>query len=141
MELIKRAVSPLHAVAEAKKVILKEVYPQNSIALHIDPDKIVEAVRNVIDNAIKFSSKDDMVKIVVENEINPVLTISDQGPGIDPDVQKELFEKNRVWSGKVKASGAGLGLYLSKQFIELQGGTITYVTALGKGTIFTINFK
>lgn len=67
------------------------------------------------------------------------MTVTDQGQGIDPDVQTELFSKNRVWFGKVKASGAGLGLFLAKQFIELTGGTLTFKTEQGKGTTFIIN--
>lgn len=142
IEIVKRAASPLRNVAADKKVLFTEAYLDKPLIVWADTNKTIEALRNIMDNALKFTNPDKTVSIEVK-EINstPTVIIIDEGPGIDPDVQTELFEKNRVWSGKVKASGAGLGLYLSKQFIELQGGTISYETASGKGTTFIIKFK
>lgn len=137
--LITDVLDPLRTVAEKKGVVLSSTIPKEPIMISGDPVKTREALRNIVDNAIKFTERGRMVEVKAEDEGAVArVSVRDEGPGVDPDVQKELFEKNRVWSGKVKASGAGLGLYLSKQFIELTGGTITFSTKLGEGTTFVI---
>jgi signal transduction histidine kinase len=138
-ELLEDVISPLRTVAATKGVLLEEKLLDGPVRIEGDPVKTREALRNIIDNAIKFTDAHKKVSIsaIVESEY-VVVTVADQGQGIDPDVQNELFEKKRVWSGKVKASGAGLGLFLSKQFIELTGGIIDFKTEAGKGTTFVI---
>jgi signal transduction histidine kinase len=140
--LLNDVLEPLRLVAKAKGVDLVEKVIAKDISISGDPVKTKEAIRNIVDNALKFTESGKKVIVSLHDAVSTaVVEITDQGPGVDPDVQKELFEKNRVWSGKVKASGAGLGLYLSKQFIELTGGTITFSTSPGRGTTFTITLK
>jgi two-component system sensor histidine kinase ResE len=123
----------------AKGVKLVENISTATFSISGDAVKTREAVRNIVDNAIKFTDAGRNVTVKTEEEGDFMkISVTDEGPGIDPDVQDELFEKNRIWAGKVKASGAGLGLFLSKQFIELTGGIITFNTAVGKGTTFII---
>lgn len=138
--LLKDVVSPLTNVASAKGVVLKTEGLQIDATIKGDPVKTKEAIRNIVDNAIKFTDSGKSVTVKAQDQGNSIqVSVTDEGPGIDPDVQKELFEKNRVWTGKVKAAGAGLGLYLSKQFIELTGGIIKFSTKQGVGTTFVIN--
>lgn len=139
--LINDVISPLERVAKIKGVDLVVSPLTKDVSIEADEGKVLESVRNIVDNAIKFTPKGKKVTLAAkEAKDGVVLQISDQGPGIDKDVQTELFEKERVWSGKVKASGAGLGLYLSKKFITLQGGTIEFKTG-PEGTVFTITLK
>ncbi len=141
-ELLNDVLSPLKLVAEQKGVKLVENIPATKAAIVGDTVKTREAVRNIVDNALKFTPVGKSVTVTAKEDATSVtVSIEDEGPGVDPDVQKEIFEKNRVWSGKVKASGAGLGLFLSKQFIELTGGTISFNTTPGKGTVFNINLR
>ncbi len=136
-DMLTQVIDPLRQVAERKHISLKEDFEIQTV-VQIDKIKTIESIRNVLDNAIKFSPADGIITIIAKEEKGfLVVSVADQGSGIDPDVQKELFEKDRVWSGKVKASGSGLGLYLCKQFITLQGGNIDYVTS-SKGTTFFI---
>ncbi len=138
-EVLQDVLKPLYEVAKKKGVALTGTLLEKETQITGDSVKTKEALRNIVDNAIKFTEVGKAVSLRAEEEMGKVkIKISDEGTGIDPDVQKELFEKNRVWSGKVKASGAGLGLFLSKQFIELTGGTITFETREGKGTTFII---
>ncbi len=139
--LLDETLSPLRNVAKVKGVVLEERLLGKSVMISGDPVKTREAIRNIVDNAIKFTPASKKVSVSAEDSGNMVVVeVSDQGIGIDPDVQTELFEKNRLYSGKVKASGAGLGLFLSKQFIELSGGIISFKTKLGEGTTFNIKF-
>jgi signal transduction histidine kinase len=140
--LLDDVLAPLRLVAQAKGVILKESLPAAPFTVIGDAVKTREAVRNIIDNALKFSTPGMTVTVTGKaNGTQGLISIADEGPGIDPDVQTELFKKDRVWAGKVQAAGAGLGLYLSKKFIELGGGTITFITAPNKGTTFYITLR
>jgi signal transduction histidine kinase len=137
--LINDVLSPLRDVAKKKGVELVERLSNDSVSVQGDDVKTREALRNIVDNAIKFTDQGKRVTVETVREGDYMkVSISDEGPGVDPDVQTEIFEKNRVWAGKVKSSGAGLGLYLSKQFLELTGGSIAFATAPGKGTTFTV---
>lgn len=140
-ETIEEIISPLVRVAKAKGIKLEVGKLQKDVILKADEGKIIESIRNIVDNALKFTPKGKTVALSASDAKEAVvITVSDEGPGIDKDVQTELFQKERVWSGKVKASGTGLGLYLAKKFITLQGGTITFKTGPG-GTVFTITLK
>ncbi len=139
--LLEDVLAPLRDKAKAKGVVLEENISLDSVIISGDPVKTREALRNIVDNALKFTNPERKVTVSArEDKEYAVIDISDEGGGIDPDVQGELFKKDRVWSGKVKASGAGLGLYLSKQFIELTHGMIEFETEVGKGTKFIIKF-
>jgi signal transduction histidine kinase len=136
--LMKIALAPVESMAEVKGVSLEIKVKGGKTKLRADIAKTPEAVRNIIDNAVKFTPPGK--KVVVETKDNGAMieiVVTDQGPGIDAHVQTELFEKNRVWSGRVQASGAGLGLFLSKRFIELGGGSISFKTGMS-GTLFSI---
>ncbi len=137
--LIEEALSPLYPIAQARSISIEKHPSAEDLSVLGDPIKTIEAIRNIIDNALKFSKAGQKVTVTWSKDADfAMISISDQGPGIDPDVQTELFAKNRIWAGKVKASGAGLGLFLSKQFIELGGGHISFKTGLGTGTTFFI---
>ncbi len=139
--LLEETLAPLRNVAKNKGVVLEEKLLGKSVTINGDPVKTREAIRNIVDNAIKFTPASKKVSVKATEEGDKVMIeIADEGTGIDQNVRNELFEKNRVWAGKVKASGAGLGLFLSKQFIELTGGIITFTTEVGRGTTFTIKF-
>ncbi|HYC34672.1 MAG TPA: ATP-binding protein [Candidatus Paceibacterota bacterium] len=140
--LLDDVLAPLRDVAARKGVKLIEKLPKQQVMIQGDAVKTREAIRNIIDNALKFTEASKTVEVSFEEEnVMAVIRIKDEGAGIDPDVQKELFNKNRVWFGKVKASGAGLGLFLSKQFIEITGGSIIFSSVLGKGTEFVVKLK
>src|SRR5262249_17935341 len=111
----------------------------NDVKVKGDAIKTREALRNIVDNAIKFTPAAKKVSVATEELADAVFVKgADEGGGIDPKGEDEIFEKNRVWSGRVKNSGAGLGLYLSKQFIELCGGIITFKVEPGVSTTFII---
>lgn len=141
-DLMEDVLGPMRDVARQKGVRLAEGIPKLPLSVVGDPVKTREAIRNIVDNALKFTKQGGTVSIsAAERPQHVEVSITDEGPGIDPNVQSELFEKNRIWSGKVVASGAGLGLFLSKQFIELTGGSISFKTVQGKGTTFVVKMK
>jgi len=92
----------------------------------IDPNKIKEVVSNLIDNAIKYT-KEGSVTVSLEStpEVAHII-VSDTGIGIHPEDMKNLFQKflRSKETTKMVVSGAGLGLYVGKSFIDAHGGKI-----------------
>ncbi len=141
-KILEIALSPLMKMAKEKGVTIKKEYPEENFYILADFDKSVEIIRNIIHNAIGFTKPSSSVTISLHKDRKDVvMSVQDEGEGITPENQKTLFAKEKVLGGKVKAAGAGLGLYLAKQFIDLQGGKINFDTKPGEGTTFYIYFK
>ena len=109
---------------------------------------ILSAVfRNLISNAVKFSNEGSKINIecseVVsdKNEKGYKITVEDEGIGMSSEVLKSLFKINKTVSvkGTEGELGTGLGLILSKEFLDKIGGTINVESELGKGSKFEIN--
>ncbi len=96
------------------------------IFVHADRERITQVLSNLLDNAIKFTGRDDGIIVITiekrekEDQEEAVITIKDNGPGIDPEILPKLFSKFASKSFQ----GTGLGLYLSKKIIEVHGGKI-----------------
>jgi len=108
----------------------------NAIA---DSNMINLVLRNLILNAIKFTESGGIVNIGAKEEKGfVVVSVSDNGVGIQPEVQKILFEKTSGYStrGTANEKGTGLGLILCKEFVEKNGGKIWLESTPGSGTTF-----
>ncbi len=135
----------VNEVSEKQKLVHKKKIEINTNfeALTINADKLhlTNIFNNLIENSIKYSG--DSVKIDIESRINHhqiVLSIKDNGIGIDARHQLKLFDKfYRVPTGnKHTVKGYGLGLFYVKEMIENHGGSIEVVSKPGKGTEFII---
>ena len=103
-----------------------------------DVDKMVETLRNLISNAIKFTDKGG-IAIKAESDDKWVrLKVSDTGQGISETAMKQMFSQKRILGEEAGRAGAGIGLYIVKNFMEAQGGKVTVETQKGKGTTFTL---
>ncbi|MCR4428693.1 MAG: PAS domain-containing sensor histidine kinase [Caldiserica bacterium] len=105
--------------------------------IHLDPDGMRKAISNLVSNAIKFSPNGKKVSVGVGIKGGSIeIAIADQGSGIPPEDQKQLF--NPFYRGKnlegKSIPGTGLGLYVSKLIIERHGGKILLESSPGKGT-------
>ena len=99
---------------------------------------IEEIVTNLVGNAVKYCLEGDTVSVIMDRrERDFVLTVKDNGPGIDAADQKVLFEKFRR-GREVKAEGSGYGLAIVKSFTELHGGSVSLTSKPGKGTVFSV---
>ena len=108
---------------------------------YLDAFKVQEVFDNIISNAIKYSSLDSKVEISYgEEESYYKIFIKDQGQGISEDELPKVFDKFTKLSSKPTGgeTSNGLGLSLSKNLMEIQGGDITCSSTLNKGTLFTI---
>jgi signal transduction histidine kinase len=131
-----------------KSLHLKEMNLVNKVEPGIfgwgDLNMINLIFRNLILNAIKFSDKGGLIEISSKQEGDfHVMAIKDYGVGINPEVQKILFDKTTGYStrGTANEKGTGLGLILCKEFIEKNGGKIWLESEEGKGSTFYFTIK
>jgi len=125
--------------AESKKIhIINEINPD--LAFEFDEEMINTIMRNLINNAIKYTSEGGQITISAK-ELGPTVEISvtDTGIGMDSDTTELLFitdlKRNRK-EGTNGEKGTGLGLILSKEFITIHAGTIRAESEPGKGSTF-----
>jgi signal transduction histidine kinase len=107
---------------------------------HADARRLQQVLLNLIGNAVKFTDVGLVaIRATAENG-NFVLTVRDTGPGIAPEDHGRIFEEfQQVDSSNTrKKGGTGLGLAISKRMIEMQGGTISVDSELGKGATFRV---
>jgi two-component system sensor histidine kinase KdpD len=104
----------------------------------IDPVRIEQVVRNLVDNAVKFSPATGLIDVsAARQEGAVVVTVKDEGPGVAPEYHDRVFERFfRVEREGSTVAGAGLGLAICKRFVELHGGRIELDSRLGQGAAF-----
>jgi signal transduction histidine kinase len=108
-------------------------------AVRTELNKIKQALSNLISNAIAYTPEGGKITIDVQTQDGMMLiSISDTGVGIPKDQQKDIFTKffrgTNVTS--LETTGTGLGLYISRAFIEASGGKLWFKSIEGKGTTF-----
>ena len=104
-------------------------------------DHITNIIINLMDNAIKYCDKKPNIKIETYNQKNDLIfTVSDNGIGMTPNVQKKIFDKfYRATSGNIhNIKGHGLGLSYVKKIVDLHKGKIILESKFGVGTNFII---
>lgn len=139
-------VESFQSLAKIKDIELEFHCDDDKIIMDFDPDKIHDIISNIISNAIKFTPKKGRIQVYVKremilNEDNLILNFVDNGIGIPHDQITNIFNRYYQAENHLDAfkQGAGLGLALTKEFVNLHGGEIFVESKLGKGSIFTIH--
>jgi len=104
-----------------------------------DERKLKQVLLNLLSNAVKFTPEGGRVDVTAEMDTDHVeIAVRDTGAGIAPEDQKSLFQEfSQVGRDRMrKAEGTGLGLALTKRFVELHGGRIRVDSAPGRGSVF-----
>lgn len=121
--------------------------PEEEVTLISDENLLLEALENIVDNAVKYSPPDTNIELSLrydtqEKGKNLIITIADHGPGFSEGDKKKLFSQFARLSAKSPEGdkGNGLGMAVSKQIIELLGGSIALVEKEGWGAVFKIRF-
>lgn len=113
----------------------------DSIELLCDRSWIIEAVGNIVKNALDHTKEGDTIQIKWQKFASIVqITVSDTGCGIHPEDMPHIFKRFYRSRFSKDTQGIGLGLPLAKAVIEAHSGTIEVDSELGVGTTFTINF-
>lgn len=134
-ELIQKVVEDLRPLANEKSIRIRESL-EPLFSVELDTTLIYEVLLNLLENAIKYTPTGGSVEVQsqeVENEV--LVTVSDTGEGIPPEEQGRVWDKfYRGRKHDTTTKGSGLGLYLSKFFIQLHGGRVFLSSTPGHGT-------
>lgn len=134
------ALLSISAAAEQKEIEIIVDCPQPLIIRH-DPKWTEEAIFNLLDNAVKYTSPGGTIKVCAETrEIGVYLSITDNGMGIPEELQGVIFSKFFRAPAVHNMPGAGVGLYLTRQILEAQGCYVTVNSDFGDGSTFSIQF-
>jgi len=132
-------------IPKTKNIDFKLIETKNPVAYNIITDevKLKQVLVNLVNNAIKFTEEGHVAfgyEVDDENE-KIVFKIKDTGLGIDEDNHKHIFDRfKRVESDvSIKVGGLGLGLAISKAYVEMMGGTITLESKVEKGSVFSFS--
>jgi PAS domain S-box-containing protein len=105
----------------------------------LDKNRMRQVIVNLVSNAIKYSPEDTTIRLTLAfTESTAVLRVIDQGIGIPEADQSRLFEMFHRASNVGDIGGTGLGLVITKQIVDLHGGTIRVQSKVGAGTTFTV---
>jgi signal transduction histidine kinase len=138
------AVNTLQGAAAAKGVTLSSDIESRLPSVCADPTRIRQILIILVDNAIKFTPANGVVKVqarILEKDPNLLLLeVSDSGCGFSPDKAERIFERLFQASDPALAGrkGLGLGLYICKDLVTRQGGKIWATTAPGQGAVFSV---
>jgi len=136
---ILEAINLVHLQAENKGIVIK-YNPVDLMVAH-DSKWSIEAIFNVLDNAVKYSGHESEVSIEVEtNEMFNAVVIKDKGIGVSSDELNSIFKRFYRGSQVHEIEGVGIGLYLAQEIMNKQGGYI-YCKDIQQGSEFSINIR
>ncbi len=135
------AVEMMLVEAEAKGVKIRTDLPKEPMMALGDEERLDECVRNLLSNAIKFTSFGGHIELTIARRGEMVeLLVADNGEGINPAFIPQLFDSmTKAPDSENNRNGLGLGLFITKNIIELHGGDISaFSPGKGRGATFTI---
>ena len=137
-EIVDAAVVAVRPLFAAKGLYLRTDIPADLPSLFGDRTRIREVVLNLLSNAGRFTERGGVTIKVRSRDGGIVTSIADTGPGISEEHLERIFEPFHQADGSIRRryGGSGLGLSISKQFIELHDGTIWVESERNKGTTF-----
>lgn len=137
LPMLESAVSQLVPKAAAKKIqISLEATAADAV---FDPKWTEEALYNLLDNAVKYTSAGGAVRVtVVAYQMFSAIHVSDTGPGIPEEEQPRVFQRFYRCAEHAEEEGVGIGLYLVRQIAEGQGGYVKVSSQPGAGSTFSL---
>jgi len=139
--LVQQVSDRMHLSAQEKNIILETDIASDLPPVQVDPERLMQVMTNLVDNAIRYNTNGSRVIVAVRPAKGHIeLSVSDNGPGIPPEDIPHLFE--RFWRAEKSRNratgGSGLGLAIVKQLIEAHHGEVQVESQTGSGTRFTI---
>ena len=143
--LIEQAAAMMRPTAAQKRIQMEIELDPFIPLVYADPDRILEVLINLLDNAVKFTPEEGAVKVkacMIESDPHAVyISVSDTGRGISPQALPRIFE--RLFQDEDAAtgprSGLGLGLYIAKEIVTLHGGRMWAASEQGNGATFSFH--
>lgn len=144
---LRKIVTDFRPKARSKQLIIEVQRVSEKLLITADAERIEQVFANLIDNALKYTLKGKIAISFkrIENSMKAediIVEIKDSGIGIAHRQLSEIFEKfhRSDKAQQVKETGAGLGLFIVKSFVEKQSGKISVKSKLGRGTTFEVRF-
>lgn len=145
-ELVKQVVDAMRSASDHKNIELSsKIDPELPLWLHGDPVRLKQVLINLLNNAIKFTSKGEVkISVKLEKELQNALillfAVSDTGIGISQEKSQIIFHSFRQADADTARvyGGTGLGLAISKKLVEAQKGEIWVESKEGKGSVFFV---
>lgn len=139
-DVVEDVLENYQAAARQKSIMLRAVLHASLPMVRADTDKLHRVLINLVHNAIKFTPEGGEIRVEVGTRGDDFVevTVIDNGNGIPTSELDKIFDKF-YWSksAPVEARGAGLGLAIAKNLIELHGGTMCVDSTIGKGSRFS----
>lgn len=138
---VRESCRPLAIQAREKKITFEIVADERPIPIWGDPIKLPWVITNLVGNALRYTPEGGTIRLEIRREGNVARTlVSDNGPGIAPDILPRIFEPFAQFPDDAAHVGsAGLGLYIAKEIVEAHNGRIFARSELGRGTTFTVD--
>lgn len=139
-EWLSEVLAPWREAALAKGLQWKVNQPEESLVIRIDPDRLAQALGNLVSNAIKYTRSGG--EVAIETTASPAgisIRIRDTGPGIHLDEKEKIFTPfYRGRSSRRFPQGMGLGLSIARDIVLAHGGKLEVESEPGKGSAFTL---
>ena len=134
--LMERGAVIVRERAANKSLEMTVIPPPEDVVIEADERKIKQVVYNLLSNAVKFTPENGRVVFSAHRDGEEVVfAVEDNGPGVPAEFRERIFEEFVQTPGRHE--GTGLGLALSKRFVELHGGRIWLETEVGRGSEFS----
>jgi len=141
-EIVRHGMKTMQYMLAKKEFAVHVSLPKRPLRVRVDRDAVIQALTNLLSNAMKYSQERKEVHVVVLVEGRHLrCSVKDHGRGISPEALPHLFEKfyrDPVTSRDVQ--GIGLGLSLVKHIMDGHGGTVEVISTPGKGSTFSLLF-
>jgi signal transduction histidine kinase len=138
-EVLQHSVALMRERATRQGIFLRlEVDPGIGV---IDADErlVKQVLFNLLSNALKFTGRGGHIDVLARDDEDVAISVRDDGAGIAPADQARIFEEFEQAGKSTVQEGTGLGLALSRRFVELHGGRLSVQSTLGQGSIFMFN--
>jgi two-component system sensor histidine kinase KdpD len=138
-QIAQQAIESLGALVGSHHLALK--IPLGLPLVHVDPELLAQALKQLIDNAAKYSPTGSEIRVSAEEAGGLVsISVTDQGPGLTPLEQSRVFDKfYRGEPGRTGVQGTGMGLAIAREIVEAHGGHLRVESNPGLGSRFTIS--
>ncbi len=137
--LISVALQQMKPLIESRRVDIE--IPDNLPLVFVDAELVQLAIRQLIDNALKYSPPPSALTIGARAaEDSVIVSVADQGPGIPEEELSRIFEKfYRSSSGRHRVPGTGVGLSIAREILRAHGGDLSVKSTLGRGSEFYLS--
>ena len=139
-EFVRTVVEEFRQEGGCKGFTIECAVPETAVPIDGDREALVQALWNLLDNAVKYSGDSRTVRVEAEDGDNVSIRVRDQGLGISPAEQRTIFDKFARGSSAVQAGirGTGIGLAMVRHIVDAHGGRVTAESQPGRGSTFTI---